>query len=149
MSAARPISTPVILLALTAVAALGFWNGFRDSFYASGGIKGCTTGSAITGPGGAPVPLAVPMTGQPIPPADEIKPPASDAPKKKAPDTPKVADPGTETHDLAPLPTDKPAATASPKPPKAPKPAKPADAGPTTPPASKPPPAPGPEEPPY
>jgi hypothetical protein len=130
MSATRPISTPIILLGLTAVAALGFWQGFRDSYFSSGGIRNCVAGGqAVSGP----IPLAQPMTSAPIPPAaDEVKP--AEAPKKKA-DTPKPADPGTAEHDLQPLP----------KPPAVPK----EDAPPAPPTPSKPPPAPGPDEPPY
>jgi hypothetical protein len=129
MSATRPVSTPIILLGLTAVAALGFWQGFRDSYFASGGIRNCVAGGqSVSGP----IPLAQPMTSAPIPPADDVKP--LDAPKKKA-DTPKIDDPGTQTHDLQPLP----------KTPAVPK----EDAPPAPPTPSKPPPAPGPDEPPY
>jgi hypothetical protein len=130
MSAARPISTPIILLGLTAVAALGFWQGFRDSYFASGGIRNCVAGGqGVSGT----IPLAQPMTTAPIPPASqEVKP--VDAPKKPA-TTAKPTDPGVQTHDLQPLPKTPPA------------PKEDAPPGPPTP--AKPPQPPGPDEPPY
>lgn len=132
MSAARPISNPVILLALTAVAALGFWRGFQGSYFSSEGIKSCTPNGA-TVPGA--VPLAQPITNLPAP-IEAPKP--AEAPKKKA-DTPKTEDPGTAQHDLTPLPkADVPKETAPPAPVEPAKPAKPEQ-----------PKAPGPDEPPY
>lgn len=130
MSAARPVSNPVILLALTGVAALGFWRGFQGSYFSSEGIKSCVPGAVVPGA----VPLATPITTMPAP-VEAPKP--VDAPKKKA-DAPKTDDPGTAQHDLTPLPkVDVPKEAAPPAPTEA-KPAKPET-----------PKAPGPDEPPY
>ena len=127
MSVARPIPTSVILLGLTAVAALGFWQGFRDSYFGSSGIKNCVAGGPAV-PGA--VPLATPVTA--YSPIQQEEPKPLEAPKKKA-DTPKPSDPGTATHELAPLP--KPAASKPEAPPPAEKPpAKPTPPGPDEPP---------------
>ena len=101
MSAARPVPSYLVLLVLSGIALLGFWRGFSESYFGSGGIRNCAVGpAALTGPGGTPIPLATPIAAQPAAPA-EVKP--ADTAKKKA-DTPKAGDPGTETHDLSPLP---------------------------------------------
>lgn len=84
MSVARPISPIAVLLALTVIAALGFWGGFRDSFYGANGLRACIAGDTpVSGIIGAPVPLAtaLPKSSLPAAPASVAKAPVKAADK--------------------------------------------------------------------